>query len=49
MLLNLLFSLAIAGSLGAYALYQVFRLIYQSPLKLLPGPKSTHLLYGNLR
>ncbi|KAJ7253334.1 cytochrome P450 [Mycena haematopus] len=49
MFLKLLFS--VAGSLGAYALYQIFKVIYQefnSPIKFLPGPKSTHLLYGNL-
>ncbi|KAJ6500711.1 cytochrome P450 [Mycena sanguinolenta] len=50
MFLKLFFS--VAGSLGAYTLYQIFKLVYRefnSPLKYLPGPKSTHLFYGNLR
>ncbi|KAF8191593.1 cytochrome P450 [Mycena galopus ATCC 62051] len=50
MFLKLLFS--VAGSLAVYALYQIFKLVYQefnSPLKSLPGPKSAHPFYGNLR
>ncbi|KAJ7778733.1 cytochrome P450 [Mycena maculata] len=50
MFLRLLAS--VAGTLGAYALYQILKLIYgefNSPLRLLPGPKSTHFFYGNLR
>ncbi|KAF7359134.1 hypothetical protein MSAN_01255000 [Mycena sanguinolenta] len=50
MFLKLFFSAA--GSLGAYALYQIFKLVYRefnSPLKSLPGPKSTHFFYGNLK
>ncbi|KAF7353805.1 hypothetical protein MVEN_01066000 [Mycena venus] len=44
--------LSVAGSLGAYVLYQIFRLIckeFNSPLKNMPGPKSSHIFYGNLR
>ncbi|KAJ6457452.1 cytochrome P450 [Mycena vitilis] len=47
---QLLFSFA--GSLGAYAVYQILKLVYDelnSPLRHLPGPKSTHFLYGNLK
>ncbi|KAJ7891297.1 cytochrome P450 [Mycena olivaceomarginata] len=50
MFLKLFFSLV--GSLAAYAGYQFFSLIYRefnSPLKFLPGPKSSHFFYGNLR
>ncbi|KAJ7279322.1 cytochrome P450 [Mycena rebaudengoi] len=42
----------VAGTLGAYALYEILKLIYQDlrpPLRHLPGPKSTHWFYGNLR
>ncbi|KAJ7144759.1 cytochrome P450 [Mycena crocata] len=50
MILKLLAS--IAGTLGAYALYEIVKLVYNefnSPLRHLPGPKSTHLLFGNLK
>jgi hypothetical protein len=50
MLLKLLGS--IAGSLGAYGLYEILKLVYSeltSPTRYLPGPKSTHWFYGNIR
>ncbi|KAJ7700852.1 cytochrome P450 [Mycena rosella] len=50
MFLKLLAS--IAGTLGAYALYEILKLVYQefnSSLRHLPGPKSTHFFYGNFR
>jgi hypothetical protein len=50
MFLKLLIS--VAGSVGAYALYQILKLVWEelnSPLRHLPGPKSTHLFYGNLK
>ncbi|KAJ6551196.1 cytochrome P450 [Mycena capillaripes] len=50
MFLKLLVS--VAGSLVAYALYQVFKVVYReltSPLRHLPGPKSSSFLYGNFR
>ncbi|KAJ7221601.1 cytochrome P450 [Mycena pura] len=50
MLLNLLVSTT--GMLGAYALYQLLKLVYReynSPLRYLPGPKPTHFLFGNLK
>ncbi|KAF8188482.1 cytochrome P450 [Mycena galopus ATCC 62051] len=50
MFLKLIFS--VAASLGVYALHQIFRRIYQefnSPLTFLPGPKSSHWVFGNLR
>jgi hypothetical protein len=46
----------LTGSLGAtivvYGLYRVVKLIYgelTSPLRDLPGPKSSSLLYGNFK
>ncbi|KAJ7498342.1 cytochrome P450, partial [Mycena galericulata] len=48
MFLKLLAS--IAGTLGAYALYQILKFIINelnSPLRHLPGPKSSSFLYGN--
>ncbi|KAJ7073332.1 cytochrome P450 [Mycena belliarum] len=39
------------GSLGAYALYSLLKIVYhelRSTLRHLPGPKSTHFFYGNL-
>ncbi|KAF8147753.1 cytochrome P450 [Mycena galopus ATCC 62051] len=50
MLLKLLIS--ISGSLGVYGLYELLKVVYgelRSPIRLLPGPKSTHWFYGNLR
>ncbi|KAJ6564735.1 cytochrome P450 [Mycena capillaripes] len=50
MLLKLL--AAIVGTLGAYALYEILSLVHReltSPLRHLPGPKSTHWFYGNLK
>ncbi|KAJ6606201.1 cytochrome P450 [Mycena vulgaris] len=41
-----------AGTLGAYALYEILKLVYQefnSPLRHLPGPKSSHFFYGNFK
>jgi hypothetical protein len=39
------------GTLGAYTLYQVLTAVIRerrSPLRLLPGPRSTHWFYGNI-
>ncbi|KAJ6510544.1 cytochrome P450 [Mycena sanguinolenta] len=50
MLFKLLVS--IAGSLGVYGLYELFKIVYgelTSPIRRLPGPKSTHWFYGNMR
>ncbi|KAF7328914.1 hypothetical protein MVEN_02521200 [Mycena venus] len=50
MFLKLLAS--IAGSLGAFALYELLKMIYgefTSPIRHLPGPKPTHWFYGNLK
>ncbi|KAJ7831962.1 cytochrome P450 [Mycena leptocephala] len=44
-------STSLVGTVGAYALYQVLKLIYDeltSPYRNLPGPKSTHWLFGNI-
>ncbi|KAJ7144946.1 cytochrome P450 [Mycena crocata] len=44
--------LSVFGTLGAYILYHVLKCLYQefnSPLRYLPGPKSTHFFYGNLK
>ncbi|KAJ6549356.1 cytochrome P450 [Mycena sp. CBHHK59/15] len=43
---------SIFGTLGAYVLYRVFNMVYAeltSPLRYLPGPKSTHWFFGNLK
>ncbi|KAJ6622026.1 cytochrome P450 [Mycena sp. CBHHK59/15] len=43
---------SIFGTLGAYVLYRVFNIVYAeltSPLRYLPGPKSTHWFFGNLK
>ncbi|KAK7028306.1 cytochrome P450 [Favolaschia claudopus] len=43
---------SVLGSLGVYALYKILKLIqqeYTSDVRLLPGPKSTHWLFGNLK
>ncbi|KAF7294573.1 hypothetical protein MIND_00993800 [Mycena indigotica] len=43
---------SIAGTLGAYVLFKLFQLLHRefhSPLRLLPGPKSTNWIFGNLR
>lgn len=50
MLLKLLAS--IAGTAAAYGLYEILKMVYQefnSPLRHLPGPKSTHWFYGNMK
>ncbi|KAJ6558119.1 cytochrome P450 monooxygenase [Mycena capillaripes] len=50
MLLKLLGS--IAGTIGAYALYELLKLVYaelNSPIRHLPGPKPTHWFYGNMK
>ncbi|KAJ7648294.1 cytochrome P450 [Mycena polygramma] len=50
MLAKLLISLL--GTAGAYALYEVLRAVYReltSPLRHIPGPKSAHWLYGNMK
>ncbi len=44
------FLASIAGTLGAYALYQILKFVIhelRSPLRHLPGPKSSSFLYGN--
>nr|GAT54231.1 predicted protein [Mycena chlorophos] len=43
---------SVGGTLGAYVLYHLLRLVYEefrSPLRFLPGPKSAHWLFGNIR
>ncbi|KAJ6547875.1 cytochrome P450 [Mycena sp. CBHHK59/15] len=43
---------SIFGTLGAYVLYRVFNMVYAeltSLLRYLPGPKSTHWFFGNLK
>ncbi|KAJ7640464.1 cytochrome P450 [Mycena polygramma] len=43
---------SVAGSLGAYLAYEVLKMIYgefTSPIRHLPGPKSTHWFYGNMK
>ncbi|KAJ6458410.1 cytochrome P450 [Mycena vitilis] len=50
MLARMLISLL--GTAGAYALYEVLRAVYReltSPLRHIPGPKSTHWFYGNMK
>ncbi|KAJ7458475.1 cytochrome P450 [Mycena latifolia] len=50
MFFNLLASLL--GTLSAYALYEILKAIHAeltSTVRLLPGPKSTHWFYGNLK
>ncbi|KAJ7494426.1 cytochrome P450 [Mycena galericulata] len=50
MLLKLFAS--IVGTFVAYALYEILKLVWQelrSPLRHLPGPKSAHWFYGNLK
>ncbi|KAJ7765808.1 cytochrome P450 [Mycena metata] len=50
MLLKLLGS--VLGSLVAYAFYQIFKFVYAeftSPLRNIPGPKASHLFYGNMK
>ncbi|KAJ7698392.1 cytochrome P450 [Mycena rosella] len=40
------------GTLGAYALYEILKAVYEelmSPVRSLPGPRSSHWFYGNLR
>lgn len=43
---------SLAATLGAYVLYRLIKLYYEeytSPLRDLPGPKSTSLIYGNIK
>lgn len=43
---------SLAATLGAYVLYRLISLYYEeytSPLRDLPGPKSTSLIYGNIK
>ncbi|KAJ7458543.1 cytochrome P450 [Mycena latifolia] len=43
---------SLCAALGAYAVSRILKKIYAeltSPLRRLPGPKSAHWLYGNLR
>ncbi|KAJ7607627.1 cytochrome P450 [Mycena polygramma] len=50
MLVNLLVSLL--GTAGAYALYEILRAVYReltSPLRHIPGPKSGHWFWGNMK
>ncbi|KAJ7616656.1 cytochrome P450 [Roridomyces roridus] len=45
------FSASLAGSLALYLGYQLCKAVYNewvSPMRLLPGPKSTHWFFGNL-
>ncbi|KAJ7698384.1 cytochrome P450 [Mycena rosella] len=40
------------GTLGAYALYEILKAVYEeltSPVRSLPGPRSSHWFYGNLK
>ncbi|KAJ7696198.1 hypothetical protein B0H17DRAFT_406174 [Mycena rosella] len=40
------------GTLGAYAVYQIFKAVYHevtSPIKNLSGPPSTHWFFGNVK
>ncbi|KAJ6586472.1 cytochrome P450 [Mycena vulgaris] len=50
MLLSLVVS--IFGTLGAYVVYHIVRVVYAEltlPLRSLPGPKSGHWFFGNLK
>ncbi|KAF7298435.1 hypothetical protein MKEN_01368600 [Mycena kentingensis (nom. inval.)] len=43
---------SIGGTLGAYLLYLLLKLVHgelRSPIRHLPGPSSTHWLFGNIR
>ncbi|KAF9464574.1 cytochrome P450 [Collybia nuda] len=43
---------SLVATLGAYAVYRVLRLYYEeytSPLRDLPGPKSSSFIYGNIK
>ncbi|KAJ6589747.1 cytochrome P450 [Mycena capillaripes] len=43
---------SVAATVFAFGLFKTLRVVYQelhSPLRLLPGPKSSHFLYGNTR
>ncbi|KAJ7441924.1 cytochrome P450 [Mycena galericulata] len=43
---------SLVGTISAYVLYQIFKVIYAeltSPFRNLPGPKSTHWFFGNLK
>lgn len=43
---------SVFGTLAAYALYEVLKLVYAqltSPIRNLPGPKSTHWFFGNFK
>ncbi|KAJ7642116.1 cytochrome P450 [Roridomyces roridus] len=45
------FSASVAGSVGAYVVFRLCKAVYEelvSPHRLLPGPKSTHWLFGNI-
>jgi hypothetical protein len=42
----------LAATVGAYGLYRLLKLYYgeyTSPLRDLPGPKSSSLIYGNMK
>jgi len=41
-----------AATLSAYAIYRIMKAVYEhlsSPLRFLPGPPNTSLLYGNMK
>ncbi|KAJ7289289.1 cytochrome P450 [Mycena rebaudengoi] len=43
---------SVAGTLAAYALYEILKALYTeiwSPLRSVPGPRSTHWFFGNFR
>jgi hypothetical protein len=42
----------LAATLGTYGLYRLLRLCYEeytSPLRDLPGPKGSSIIFGNLK
>ncbi|KAJ7734831.1 cytochrome P450 [Mycena metata] len=44
-------ALSLAGTFSAYTLFRILKFVYDeltSPLRSLPGPKSTHWFFGNL-
>jgi hypothetical protein len=44
--------LSFAGTLGAYALFEVLKVVYReftSPIQRLPGPNGGHWLYGKFK
>jgi len=42
----------VLGFLGVYVVFKIVELIYKqwtSPLNVLPGPKGTSIIYGNMK